>query len=234
MRPSPVGAHLTVKVDFTLLAATHIGPAFLVALGRSWRFRHIDSSGNTVHERYRAGAGIYALWHAEQLALTLRHRAENIAVIISQHRDGELISRMVEGIGYRTIRGSSTRGGSEALREFTRAASEGHPLAITTDGPQGPPQQCKPGAILAASRTGLPIIPAAAAATRAWTFNSWDRFSVPKPGSIVYLTYGDPIIVPSDMAGESVAAWQARVTRAQVRASSVCEDAVARAGKRLT
>ena len=224
---------MTVRVDLTLLAATHIGPAFLIALGRSWRFRHIDAAGDPVQVRYRAGAGIYALWHAQQLPLTLRHRGENLAVIISQHRDGEIISRMVEGIGYRTIRGSSTRGGSEALRQFTRAASEGHPLAITTDGPQGPPRQCKPGAILAAAGTGLPIIPAAAAAERAWTFNSWDRFSVPKPGSIVYLTYGDPVTVPSDMANESVADWQARVTRAQNQAASVCEDAVTRATKRL-
>jgi lysophospholipid acyltransferase (LPLAT)-like uncharacterized protein len=223
-----------VRVDLTLVAATHIGPAFLIALGRSWRFRHIDSSGDPVQIRYHAGAGIYALWHSQQLPLTLRHRAENIAVIISQHRDGEIISRMVEGIGYRTIRGSSTRGGSEALGEFKRAGTEGHPLAITTDGPQGPPRQCKPGAILAAARTGLPIIPAAAAAERAWTFDSWDRFSVPKPGSIVYLTYGDPLIVPSDLDDESVADWQARVTRAQNRAASVCEDAVARARKRRT
>lgn len=223
-----------MRVDLTLVAATHIGPAFLIALGRSWRFRHIDSGGDPVQIRYRAGAGIYALWHSQQLPLTLRHRAENIAVIISQHRDGEIISRMVEGVGYRTIRGSSTRGGVEALGEFKRAGTEGHPLAITTDGPQGPPRQCKPGAILAAARTGLPIIPAAAAAERAWTFDSWDRFSVPKPGSIVYLTYGDPLIVPSDLDDESVADWQARVTRAQNRATSVCEDAVARARKRRT
>ena len=228
MRPAPGRANLTVKLDLTLPAATHLGPAFLIALGRSWRFRHLDASGDRVQIRHRAGAGIYALWHSQQLPLTLRHRDQNVAVIISQHRDGEIISRMVEGIGYRTIRGSSTRGGSEALGEFARAGTEGHPLAITTDGPQGPPRQCKPGAILAAARTGLPIVPAAAAAVREWTFNSWDRFSVPKPGSIVYLTYGDPLIVPSDLAHESVADWQARVTRAQNQATSVCEAAVSR------
>jgi len=220
-----------VKVDFALLAARHLGPGFLVGLGRSWRFREIDSTGQAAITRYRAGKGIYALWHAQQLPLTLRHRTENIAVIVSQHRDGEIISRMVEGIGYRTIRGSSTRGGSEALHEFTRAASEGHSLAITTDGPQGPARECKPGAVLAAARTGFPIVPAAAAAIRAWTFDSWDRFSIPKPGSIVYLTYGDPIHVPPDLTSESTAEWQARVTEAQNRATAVCERAVARAGE---
>ena len=229
MRSAAIGTDLTVKPDPTLMAAAHLGPHFLTALGRSWRFRQVDSKGYPDHTRYRAGAAIYALWHSQQLALTLRHRGEGIAVIVSQHRDGEIISRMVQGIGYRTIRGSSTRGGSAALHEFVRAASEGHPLAITTDGPQGPARQCKPGAIVAASRTGLPIVPAAAAPVRAWTFDSWDRFCVPKPGSIVYLTYGDPIVVPSDLAAESVADWQIRSALAQQKATEVVEKAAAKA-----
>lgn len=223
------GPDRIVNVDWTLLAARYLGPAFLRGLGRSWRFREIDRTGAPVADRHRARAAIYALWHAQQLPLTLRHRSENIAVMVSQHRDGEIIARMVEGIGYRTIRGSSTRGGSRALQEFSQAASAGHPLAITTDGPQGPPRSCKPGAVLAASRTGLPVIAAAAAAVHAWTFDSWDRFFVPKPGSVVYLSYGDPIDVPSELVAESVADWQERVTRAQNEVAAVCEAAVARA-----
>jgi lysophospholipid acyltransferase (LPLAT)-like uncharacterized protein len=228
VRSPAVGRDLNVKPDPALLAAAHLGPHFLTALGRSWRFRQVDAKGDRVDTRHRAGAAIYALWHSQQLPLTLRHRRENVAVIVSQHRDGEIISRMVQGIGYRTIRGSSTRGGSAALHEFVRAASEGHPLAITTDGPQGPARQCKPGAILAASRTGLPIVAAAAAPVRAWTFNSWDRFCLPRPGSIVYLTYGDPIAVPSDLTDESVAEWQIRIARAQQEATAVVEKAAAR------
>lgn len=220
-----------MKVDFALLAAKHVGPGFLVGLGRSWRFREVDASGRPATGRHRAGKGIYALWHAQQLPLTLRHRTENIAVIVSQHRDGEIISRMVEGIGYRTIRGSSTRGGSAALHEFSRAAAEGHSLAITTDGPQGPPRMCKPGAVLAAARTGLPIVPVAAAAVHAWTFNSWDRFFIPKPGSIVYLSYGEPIQVPPNISGDAVAQWRARVTDAQNEATAVCERVAAVSGR---
>ncbi len=218
-----------VSLDFALLAARLVGPSFLVGLGRSWRFREIDSAGNPVASRYRAGDGIYALWHAQQLPLTIRHRKENIAVIVSQHRDGEIISRMVEGIGYRTIRGSSTRGGAKALQEFSRAAAEGHSLAITTDGPQGPPRACKPGAVMAAARTGFPVVAAAAAAVAAWTFNSWDRFFVPKPGSIVYLSYGNPISIPADFGGDPVEIWQARITRAQNAATAACERAVVQA-----
>lgn len=220
-----------MKSDSALLAARALGPALLVGLCRTWRFREIDAEGKRMADRHRIGPGIYALWHAQQLPLTLRHRNENVAVIISQSRDGELITRVVERIGYRAIRGSTTRGGSGALRELTRAGAEGHPLAITTDGPQGPARECKPGAVIAAARTGLPIIPTAAAAVRAWRFNSWDRFMVPKPGSIVYTTYGEPIVIPADVDGAVTAAWQESVTEALNRATSVCEEA-ARSARR--
>ena len=217
-----------MRFDPALFAASRLGPGLLLALGKSWRFRQVDARGRPLDHPYRAGEAIYALWHSQQLPLTLRHRAENIAVIVSRHRDGEIISRMVEGIGYRTIRGSSSRGGSEALREFTSAAAEGYSLAITTDGPQGPARQCKPGAIVAAARTGLPIVPVAAAAVRSWTFNSWDRFFIPRPGTVVYLSYGEPIRIPPDFKGRPVSDWQEELTRAQNEASAACEEAAAR------
>ena len=216
-------------VDATLIAARYIGPTFLRTLVNTWRFRLLDTDGRRVDARPRAARGIYSLWHSQQLALTLAHRNQNIAVIVSRHRDGEIIARMVEGIGFRTIRGSSTRGGSPALREFIRAAAEGHPLAITTDGPQGPARRCKPGVVLASARTGLPIVPVAAAASRVWRVSSWDEFFVPKPGSVVYLSYGEPITVPADITREALAEWQDRVTKAQNAASTVCENEVARA-----
>ena len=215
--------------DATLIAATYIGPTFLRALGSTWRFREIDAAGRPSRARHRAVGGIYAIWHAQQVAPTLRHRNDKFAVIVSQHRDGEIVSRMVQAIGFRTIRGSSTRGGSAALWEFTQAAAEGYSLAITTDGPQGPARRCKPGAVLASARTGLPIIPVAAAATRAWRFHSWDEFCIPRPGAVVYLSYGDPIVVPPDISRQVVAEWQDRVTDAQNAVSAVCETAVARA-----
>lgn len=212
-------------MDPALLLARALGPTLLVALSRTWRFRQLEADGQPAAQRHRIGRGIYALWHAQQLPLTLWHRNENVAVIISQSRDGEIISRIVERIGYRAIRGSSTRGGTRALRELTRAAAEGHPLAITTDGPQGPARECKPGVVLAAARTGLPIIPTAAAAVRAWRFRSWDRFMVPKPGSIVYVTYGEPISVPEDIEGAATRVWQDRVAEALNCATTVCEEA---------
>jgi lysophospholipid acyltransferase (LPLAT)-like uncharacterized protein len=161
------------------------------------------------------------------LPLTLRHRDENLAVIVSRHRDGEIISRMIEGIGYRPVRGSSTRGGAVALREFTRAAEDGHPLAITTDGPRGPARECKPGVIQAASLTRLPIVPLGAAAAKAWRFRSWDEFLLPRPGSVVYVTYGEPILVPADLERPELAGWQDRLTHELNEATRICEEALA-------
>lgn len=200
----------------------------LRALAASWRYRELDVHGRPATTRTRADSAIYALWHAQLLPLTLRHMHQNLAVMISRHRDGEIISRMIIPLGYRPIRGSSTRGGSAALREFADAAREGHPLAITTDGPTGPARRCKPGAALAASELGWPIVPAAAAPTRAWRFRSWDEFLLPKPGSVIYVTYGSPIVVPPGLDRTHVADWQARIGEAIDAATAICESAVQR------
>jgi lysophospholipid acyltransferase (LPLAT)-like uncharacterized protein len=173
---------------------------------------------------------IHALWHAQLLPLALRHRNENVAVMVSRHRDGEIISRAIEGLGYRPVRGSSTRGGAAALRELARAASEGHPLSITTDGPRGPARQCKPGVIQAASITGLPIVPCAAAPVRTWIFRGWDDFLMPKPGTVVYIAYGQPIEIPPQVSREAFPEWQRRVTRALDEATRACTEAAGGTG----
>lgn len=221
-----------MHLDPALWGARYVGPTFLRGLRASWRYRELGADARPVDTRYRAGSAIYALWHAQLLPLALRHLNENLAVIISQHRDGEIISRMIIPLGYRPIRGSSTRGGAAALREFKQAASEGHPLAITTDGPRGPARRCKPGAIRAASEIGWPIVPIAAASTRAWHFRSWDEFQLPKPGSIVYVTYGEPIDIPPDIGRQDLEGWQSRVGAAIDEATRICERALGERARR--
>ncbi|MFW5950934.1 MAG: lysophospholipid acyltransferase family protein [Gemmatimonadota bacterium] len=152
-------------------------------------------------ERYRRfrDAGepvIFAVWHGRLLPLTYYHRHQNITAIISQSRDGEYIARLVEGWGYETARGSTSRGASRALRGLVKAARAGASLAITPDGPRGPRQKLQPGVITAAQLTGLPIIPLGCGASRAWWPGSWDRFCVPKPFARVEVMYGEPRYVP--------------------------------------
>ncbi|MFM8552211.1 MAG: lysophospholipid acyltransferase family protein [Nitrospiraceae bacterium] len=102
---------------------------------------------------------IFAFWHSRQLMMPLAYRGSQIYILISRHRDGELIQRIVSRFGLRAVRGSTTRGGTEALRELVRLGRSGVDLAITPDGPKGPRQVAQMGVIHLAKATGLPIIP---------------------------------------------------------------------------
>jgi lysophospholipid acyltransferase (LPLAT)-like uncharacterized protein len=126
------------------------------------------------------------------LPLLLQHRGEGITVLISEHRDGELITQVAERLGLRAVRGSTTRGASRALLAMTRLLGEGAELAITPDGPRGPARTFAPGALIVAHRSGVPIIPIGVAASRAWRLKSWDTFLIPKPFAAISIVYGEP------------------------------------------
>lgn len=114
----------------------------------------------------KGGAVIIAFWHGRQLMMPLAYRGPSIAVLISQHRDGELVARILSRFGYGTVRGSSTRGGTPALRELVRLGRTGTDLAVTPDGPQGPRSVVQAGVVALAKLTGLPIIPLTFAASK--------------------------------------------------------------------
>lgn len=203
-----------------------IGPPALRALARSWRFTEVNpADGSLGPPVRRAVHELYALWHQQLLMLTLRHQNQNIAVMISRSGDGGVASRIVEQLGFRVVRGSSSRGGAEGLREMLGATSEGHPLALTVDGPRGPGRKCKPGAVLIAARGNVPIVPTVAVPVRARALNSWDRFLVPAPGSRIFLSYGEPIRVRTDGSPEDVARWQGQVETELERLVGLCEAA---------
>jgi lysophospholipid acyltransferase (LPLAT)-like uncharacterized protein len=104
----------------------------------------------------------------------------------------------VEHNGFGAVRGSSTRGGTRGLKGLIRAARDGRDLALTPDGPKGPPGAFKPGALVAAQVTGLPVIPLGVQSSSGWRFRSWDGFLVPKPFSTVTIEYLAPRLVPRD------------------------------------
>ncbi|HKY71417.1 MAG TPA: lysophospholipid acyltransferase family protein [Nitrospira sp.] len=152
---------LTPLADwFKLNVLPPVGAAIIRALGRSMR---IDTRGQEHVDRlYREGKRvIIAFWHARQLMMPLTYRGSLAHILISQHRDGEIIARIVERFGFRAVRGSSTRGGVEALRELIRLGRSGVDLVVTPDGPKGPPLVAKMGVIQLARASRLPIIPLA-------------------------------------------------------------------------
>ncbi len=131
-------------------------------------------------------------------ALPAKLSVPMMVCIFPVSKDGEYIARVVQRWGYTVLRGSSSRGGSGALRSMVRVLRDGQSLAVTPDGPRGPRRKLKPGSLLAARMSGVPVLPTAAAATRAWWLGGWDRFLVPQPFARVRLVYGEPRTIPRD------------------------------------
>jgi len=141
---------------------------------------------------------IFVVWHGQLLPLVRHHRNEGIVALVSEHTDGEYITRVLHRHGFGTARGSSTRGGVRGMKGILRAAREGKELFFTPDGPKGPRHEFKWGALAAAQLTGLPVVPIGVGADRAWYLKSWDRFMIPKPFSLLRIRYGAPRWVPRD------------------------------------
>jgi hypothetical protein len=183
--------------------AARLGVTLVRVLGRTWRIR--VSNDDEVRRLRAAGQPIvFTLWHGQLLPLLYHHRGQRIAVLISEHADGEIIARIAMRLGYHTIRGSTSRGAARGLLGLTRALGDGYDLAITPDGPRGPAKSFAPGAAVVAQRTGAPVIAAAATARAAWRLGSWDGFLVPKPFARVTVAYSDVARVDAPDARRAV------------------------------
>jgi lysophospholipid acyltransferase (LPLAT)-like uncharacterized protein len=176
-----------------------LGKGLLGVLARTWRFRVLN--GAPVRDlRATRRPFIFSLWHENLLPLLWFHKGERVSILISEHRDGELIARTANWLGYGLIRGSTTRGAERALLSLVRELEAGREVAITPDGPRGPARRFAPGALIAAQRSGAPILPVAASADRAWRLRSWDRFVIPKPFALITVAYGTPTMVEAASA----------------------------------
>jgi lysophospholipid acyltransferase (LPLAT)-like uncharacterized protein len=144
------------------------------------------------------GHYIYAFWHENMLLPAYHCGRPDVSVLVSQHADGELMAEVCRRLGFRLIRGSTTRGSIEAVRRMLRAGSAGH-LAITPDGPRGPRRQVQAGVIYLAAKTGLPIIAGGIGFQNPWRLRSWDRFVLPRPLRRATVITSTPIHIPPDL-----------------------------------
>jgi lysophospholipid acyltransferase (LPLAT)-like uncharacterized protein len=145
---------------------------------------------------------IFAIYHGDLIvgAYELPRLLPQVDVLTSRSRDGTLVARFVHMFrGARTIRGSSSKGGTGALLQMRRSVLKGRAVIIPIDGPRGPEGVVKPGVIAIASQSGVPIIPGAVLCDKAWRFKSWDRMMIAKPFARVKLVYGDPFHVPPEL-----------------------------------
>ena len=160
-----------------------------------------------VLNRLKSGQKVIgAIWH-QRIMLALgyakKFRAYRPAVMISQSRDGDMIADVYSRFNFRPVRGSSSRGGKGALAVMIEDLSQ-NPFAVhVLDGPRGPKGVVKPGLVVMAQLSGVPIFPAYLSVNKAWVLNSWDRTLIPKPFSTITVRWGDPIVVPQDIDNDT-------------------------------
>ncbi len=133
------------------------------------------------------------------------------AAMVSPSRDGEYISRILQGKGYETVRGSRTGGGIGALKGLLRLIRKGRIAVLVADGSQGPSRKAQAGAVLLASRTGVPIVPMGWGASRYFVFRSWDRTAFPLPFARVMMDYGEPLQVPPNLDQEGIEKYRRKL-----------------------
>jgi lysophospholipid acyltransferase (LPLAT)-like uncharacterized protein len=192
----------TFQQRLTLAIVPRLASIVIRCLGVTLRYEDVvDTGAATGYDN--PTAAIYVLWHRSLLSSAWRFRNRNIAILISESFDGELIARTVERLGFLPIRGSSSRGGAPGLRNMERAFLAGHNCAFTADGPRGPVFVAKPGAAQLATRLNTDVGAFYVLPQRAWQLRSWDSFLIPKPFSRVLVTWS--IRVPGDPAAVQTA-----------------------------
>ncbi len=173
-----------------------------------WDVRGIEHWNALQEERGRA---IVAIWHESMGLAAWYHRGSGGHTLTSYSFDGEIAARVLRHFGMRAIRGSSSRGGSDALKSFECAFPHLNIVGFTLDGPRGPRRVAKPGIAVLAARLRSPVLPQAYAVVPAWRLRSWDRFPIPKPFAHVIAAYGPPVTPPEDDSPEAVEAMRLRV-----------------------
>jgi len=203
-----------------------LGPPLASLLARTWRIEVVDD--RWWRELTQRGEGfVFVLWHEVLLPLLWRHRKQGVAIVVSEARDGQYLADYAARIGYRLIRGSSTRGGARALLVSVRELRAGTVVAFTPDGPRGPRREMKPGVVAAAQRAGVRILPIHAVADRAWRFRSWDQFMLPKPFARIRIAYGEPFAIGPGEAALGAGVETTAMALTQVARKAAWPDAAA-------
>lgn len=142
-REQPADRAPTERPSRRVVWAARLGGLLVRALGATWRYR---VTSDEAVKRFRADGTpiVFALWHGQLLPLLYHHRGQGVTVLISEHADGEIIARIATALGYRTVRGSTSRGASRALIGLTRVIRDRGDLAVTPDGPRGPAKSFAP------------------------------------------------------------------------------------------
>ncbi len=160
--------------------------------------------------RERQQPVVFALWHCHVFFMPLlRHLARRpLVVLLSAHRDAQIVGVAARMRGVELVAGSSTRGGVRAYLQLLQLLRQGSSVCITPDGPRGPAREVKTGIVHLAQRSGCLLVPMGLAVSRQRRLRSWDRTLLPLPFCRVVITLGEPIPVESGTAAATAASHQ--------------------------
>lgn len=142
--------------------------------------------------------GLVLPWHGVTMLPIYYCRNMGFYSLVSLSNDGDLQNAILRSRGFKTVRGSSGRGGARALLELTRKLQQGGVMAHTPDGPKGPPKKVQPGTVYLAKRSGCPVLPVGVACKPCWRLGSWDSHMVPYPFARAVIFFGDPLFISGD------------------------------------
>ncbi len=168
------------------------------------------------------GQKIYVFWH-EYILFPIYLRGHcNLAMLLSRHRDAEMLSHAAYHLGFDFVRGSTNRGGVAAIRELLRKSRKMH-LTITPDGPRGPRRRLAPGPIYLASKLGMPLVAMGFGYDRPWRLDSWDRFAIPRPFSRARAVVSPNLHIPPNLDRKGLEHFRGRVETQMNRLSDEAE-----------
>ena len=144
---------------------------------------------------------IYAFWHDQLLICPLTWQSEfEIKVLISKHRDGDIIARLISKLGFKAIRGSThksgktkNKGGLTSARQMIKSLKNGISIGISPDGPKGPRHKVSDGILSISRLSNSSILPVGIGFKKKWVLNTWDKFIIPKPFNQITIIWGEPL-----------------------------------------
>lgn len=173
----------------------------------------------TETERYT-----YCVWHDSLILPLFVGRQLHTTALVGMHRDGTFLMNGLRALGIPCVRGSSSRGGTQAVRQMLQETHERH-IVMTPDGPRGPRRTMKPGCAFVASRTGHPVVPTAFSCRRSWRIGTgWTDLMIPRPGTRAYVVTGQPIPIPPDASRAELDEYSALIQNEMDRLNTIaCE-----------
>ncbi len=179
------------------------------------------------------GPAIYVVWH-EYLALPpCNRRGCDVTMLLSQHRDAHWLTEVINQFGFKTVRGSTSRGGVQAILKIRRS-NLGTSLVITPDGPRGPRRELSSGCVFLAGLLGIPIVPLGCGFDRPWrNTGAWDKFAIPRPSSRARIVLGPAIQVPRKQTKEQIEEYRRYIESMLVAVTQEAETWAVDGNKRV-